>query len=241
MDNVSEILNIFVPGGPCISGEYWDIYQSISGISGKRIKFLNHEERYSNKSSITFNDIVNDFKNQIFHINKLGEINLIAHSFGAWVVLSALKDKKLYSRISKILLISIPLSVTESDVVLKRIVQLNNPRITSNESFKKFWKNIFNLYVQRELPPSIEDLLTYEVFWEGNEKIQLEPDELEKLIALIKGDTKIKLLWGDMDNITPPSNSLEFEVVREAGHFPMLESTESFTAWLNRSLRATNC
>lgn len=236
MKDETEFLNFFIPGGPCISGKYWDLYMSMTGFTGHRIMYLNHENSYNHKTSPGFKEIVENFKQQIEFFSKGKKINLIAHSFGAWVVLSALKDEDFNHKISKVILISLPLSVDHTQEVNFKMKQLCNFTVTDNKSFKLFWKSIFPLYIAKQLEQNVENVVTNEVFWEGNDRVLLDTVELQELLKLIKLNSKIKLIWGEKDIITPPNESLEFEIIREAGHFPMLESTENFTALLKRSL-----
>ncbi len=229
--------NILVPGGPCISGEYWDYFKNNASLDFKRIVLLNHEAEHNPAKNISYNDLVLDFKNKVSVIARDKKVNLIAHSFGAWVVLSSLEDEDFRAKISKTILISLPFKVTKSPDIEKSIKNLIKFKILNDESFLMFWKTILPLYFNNPPPAVFEKLLTKEAFWEGNNNVTLEQETLDHLTEKLKTSPETTLIYGELDRITPPSKDFSYKTISGSAHFPMLENIEKFTQMLRAYLQ----
>lgn len=229
--------NFFIPGGPCISGEYWDIYLKVSGIKGKRILLSNHEGKYDSSLSKTYENIVENVKAELLQKKSGEKINIIAHSFGAWVALSLLEDTSINECLEYLVLVSLPLSTVGNKHALSKIEQITaTTLVNNNETFKDYWKAILPLYTASALKPEIVNALTSEVYWEGNQNIALEERELENLLSYVQKDKRIRLISGEADIITPPNKLFNEKLVIGSGHFPMLEHSEKFTETLKSCL-----
>ena len=238
--NVDEKLceNIFIPGGPCISGIYWDMYLKNSEIEGKRLTLFNHEDKYDSSTKSTFTEVVEDLIKFLIQHKSTRKFNLIAHSFGAWVALGAFADPRIKQMVERLILVSLPLTSTQDKRTIAQFEELTSITAESNESFRLYWKAIFPMYVSHPLSKDLQKKITNEVFWEGNENISLEGKELKKLISFTK-DERIKVIFGEHDMITPPSDSRNNYIISGAGHFPMLECSEKFTQVLKRCLTSS--
>lgn len=223
---------IFIPGGPWISGSYWDNY--IRGLSKRitchRYILLNHENRYSIKTKITRSEMEADLSDFIYSkIDKNRKNVLIAHSYGAWLSIASLK-LNLEKDIFKLICVCMPFSTNGSTRFQEKLENLKIPYY-DNASFTEFFKRIFPLYVEKPTEVAFNTLFGNS-YMTGNENVIYYEEDLIPLIKRSMVDSKVSFIFGENDQLTGKPweifNLKRFSVV-QSSHFPMIENHESFT------------
>ncbi len=230
---MSKINTIFIPGGPWISGEYWDEYIKNSHIQNNTNRFhlLNHETSYNKHAEVNLQKTI---LHLLTEINKnSNKVEIVAHSYGAWLALLAL-NHEFCINVSKITLVSMPFTLERSAQMQNKIREIAINPIETNKDFSEFFSKIFHLYFFDRDTAKKYLYFTNKSFKEGNEKQLLTSIDLEKCINFIaKNNYRINFIYGENDIITNGSwedkGLINVETIPNCGHFPMLERPESFT------------
>lgn len=232
---------LFIPGGPWISGKYWDSFlqKYYKDIPHERIVLTNHERDYNPSSTPSLSDLLEEIKSKID--NQLSEVNLIAHSYGALVVLLLLSEIPI-SRINKIILVCTPFSNKRNKIVSDYINTLEKMEITTNIDFAQYFESILKLYFNTESNTEKYKWITKESFMLGNDKLLFDDEAMKKCLQNLKDhEQKISFIFADNDLIIGNSweNNLQKRphIIKDSGHFPMLEQPELFSITLNSLLK----
>lgn len=230
--NLEEYNLIFIPGGPWISGLYWDDYilSLPHQITCHRYILLNHETRYSIKTKITRAEIEADLKDYIqSKIDKRKKNILIAHSYGAWLSLASFQSN-LEKGISKLICVCMPFSTNPPARFQEKLERLNTP-YHDNSSFTEFFKRISSLYFEKPFDAAF-NIFFENSYMTGNEKLIYNEENLEPLINNSIADPRISFIFGENDQLAGKPWEIfsfkNFSLIHSA-HFPMIENRESFT------------
>lgn len=232
---------LFIPGGPWISGEYWDIFleKYYKEISHERIVLTNHERDYDPSFIPSLADLLEEMKSNID--NQPFEVNLVAHSYGSLVVLLLLSEIPL-SQINKIILVCTPFSNKRNKVVSDYINTLEKMELNTNQDFSRYFESILKLYFNYELNIEKYKWITKESFMIGNDKLLFDDEDMKlSLQNLKKYEHKISFIFADNDLIIGNNWEKHLQdlphIIKNSGHFPMLEQPELFSNTLNSLLK----
>lgn len=230
--NINDYNLIFIPGGPWISGVYWDKYIDTLGHPYSfRYTLINHEHRYSD-SSPSLHDLVLDLEN--FILSKMENSRptaLVGHSYGAWLML--MLNDELKKLIDTNIFVSLPITLQNS-VLINRIQSMNPPKIHDNDSFLKYFSTIISFYFYETNNHRNISSLLGESYMVGNESLIINDLKIDELLTVTKG----AFIYGKQDNIVNEA-SLKIvgaQLINECGHFPMLENPVIFTQLLKESV-----
>lgn len=221
----------FIPGGPWISGSYWDAFLANFKTSSpcKRIVLQNHENEYSLKKSSHLIDFIFSL------ISEIKEESILAgHSYGAWISLLMLNDLT-SKKIKKLVLCNMPTSNEQSKEVSSFVKSLGEIDLSTNEKFKFYFQNLLPLYFSDSKNMNkYRDLLTKEIFMEGNEGMLITNQLFNQAMEnLVKYQHKIHFIFAEDDLITGKdwmkNNYKNVIIIPKSGHFPMLEQPETFS------------
>ncbi len=232
---------LFIPGGPWISGEYWDsfIENNFSSIPCERIVLMNHEHRYSSQRTPTFDEMLNDLKTQI--VTQNSTVSLIGHSYGAFLILLLL-DQLIIDKVDKIILTCMPFSTNRTKAVTDFVNSKEKINIQNNEDFTRYFNSILNLYFHFTSSAKKNKWITKGSYKEGNENLLINDDLVCKCIENLKIFEKdVSFIFADNDLIIGDSwkDCLRDQpkIIKGSGHFPMLEQPELFSNILNSVLK----
>ncbi len=231
---------LFIPGGPWISGKYWDIFleKYYKNIPHERIVLINHERDYDPSYIPSLTDLLKEIKS---NINKLSEVNLVAHSYGSLIVLLLLSEIPV-SQINKIILVCTPFSNKRNKIVSKYINTLEKIELNTNQDFSHYFESILKLYFNDELNIEKYKEITKDSFMIGNDKLLFDDEAIKlSLQNLKKYEHKISFIFAENDLIIGNDweNHLQKQphIIKDSGHFPMLEQPELFSITLNSLLK----
>jgi pimeloyl-ACP methyl ester carboxylesterase len=229
---------LFVPGGPWISGNYWDTYlESQNKLSSStRFTLNNHEKSYSNLAKPNLKNAIDELNDTLMN-NAYKYI--VAHSYGAWITLMAM-DESIFNNIESIIMVSMPFSIERTEKFKSEISLINPPSFSNNTEFKKYLKSISPLYFADKRFPA--NFFYEQVYMEGNEKLLFNQRTLEVAIRLIeKFNSKLHFIFGSNDLIVgepwKTKDIREIHILGDSGHFPMIENPKAFTQILNNIIR----
>lgn len=222
---------IFVPGGPWISGQYWDqfIKNNFREFCSIRHKLVNHEDQYRRSSTPDLFNAVSKLDDDIKKIN--GKKTIIAHSYGAWLVLLWMRTFQKQNE-ANFIFSNMPTNQDRTPEINNFIKSLDNYSISSNENFRSYFSKLLPFYFYRNLLASNFDYITKDCFMEGNENLLINNQLLHELIEFSGNLKNIHYIFADNDLITGNSWKASIEdasTIQECGHFPMLEAPESFS------------
>lgn len=238
MTNSQKTKDIFLPGGPWISGQYLDEYLKEEKLNIHRFIYKNHESRHVQNQKTTFLEICND---TLEYLNSIQEpYNLIGHSFGGLIMLHLIGHPLLTKKIKKFIIISTPLTSQRSTVFQERTKELGRLDYFDNNSFQEVFNKILPLYFYKD--SSQRKHLFTDTFYEGNQAANLTDDQFSVVKQNFKTyENQLTIIYGDEDllltedEMIPPDNKEIFRF-ENCGHFPMLEVRENFTRVLERVL-----
>lgn len=196
----------FIPGGPWISGSYWDDFLRTFPEKAVRLTLLNHESRYGKEPGRTYAEIKEDCRKQIKSLNE--NVILVGHSFGAWIATDLLDEPA----VLKGALLGMPSSFQKLPEIEKELQAI------PFTDFCSYWKKIQKFYYHQEIN------LSGETYWNGNENLNPSPEELERILNKLKMTQKpFHLIYGEHDIVQKLIPNIE---IRNSGHFPMNEAPQ---------------
>lgn len=235
---------VFIPGGPCISGKYWDDYLHEQGAKWfsdfdlYRLVLPNHEEYYSEKVSLTFEEASSIVSGEIGSLSNYDEINICAHSYGGWILLKILNSLQVKLKLKQVFIVSTPRQLYYSEK-FQLTKKLNNSPIVVEDDYKfsLYIKSIGKLYFYQNVE-KWSDKVFSDSFWEFNRQMAINSEfQISELfnqvislnIILINGQND--MLLDDIDGRygIPVYENAHLEIIPSCGHFPMLEQSEILT------------
>jgi pimeloyl-ACP methyl ester carboxylesterase len=234
---------VFLPGGPSISGEYWDEFISNWITTNKsfniyRIKLPNHEDNASGLNGVTFTEASTEILKTLLEIQAQNPIEgIVAHSYGAWLALGLLDNDQMNSPLIKLVLVGMPLSTKfANEFQVNKSLLGKLPPVHDNRSFTEYLRILSPLYFNE--PALFEELFTKSVSWETSQFMSLSDDRF--LESLLNKDCRanVWILNGDRDKLVGNDiSTVGYKVLKDAkvqkfslgSHFFMLEDREIFS------------
>lgn len=229
----------FIPGGPWISGSYWDpfIKKYFENVPTERIVLTNHENNYEINNLGTISQQLNEISDKISH--ESSSINLIGHSYGALLSLLLL-EKIPPHRINKVILVCLPFSNRRSPVIAE-FLKDQKIDLDNNQHFSDYFRLILKFYFSPGFNYMDFDWLTKNSYMIGNENLLLNDSLMKESISIAqKNEKNISFIFAENDqvlgNLWPNYVSTNTSIIKNSGHFPMLEQPELFSKILNSVL-----
>jgi pimeloyl-ACP methyl ester carboxylesterase len=252
-DSAAEDVFIFIPGGPGISGEYWDFYIQENFLSINklekaiyRIILPNHENQYGNNNDLNFFETSKLLAQIINELSLPGKTaHVIAHSFGASLCLFALSQKYLSNNLNKIFLIGFITRIDFSDRYQSKRKLMNiKSMVETDEGFINYFHELLPLYLA-----DTNTIFLKEMFINGyyakNKSMGLTSAILEEIFEFMQYPEMI-IINGENDLLMETLNPTEkfkslkhciFEKIEKVAHFPMIESPIIFSNVLKKFIR----
>lgn len=227
---------VFIPGGPWISGEYWDFFVNhyFQEYPTKRIVLLNHENEYTQGSRNGISNLLQDLENKI---ECETDISIIAHSYGCLITLMTL-NKSVKVNIKSIIFICMPFTNKRSKHTQDLLKDVKSTKINNEETFQNYFKYIFPLYFSPTFEFGRYHWITNQSYMEGNEELLINDiNILECLEILDRYKEHIKMIFADNDLVIDEiwkNHVSEYTLIKNSGHFPMLEQQEELACILKK-------
>lgn len=247
-----EKLIIGIPGGPGISGTYMDvsIAQVASFLGGRPIVIAlpNHdgEVRWTLGEldwKLT-RDLILENLMDLRQVSQ--EIILVAHSFGALLILDALNEAQ-GSLVDKLILVSTPDALGWSEEMKMELQKrgLSSSRIKSESDFQGFWRTVLPLFFETQLSAELASRMSEQTFFTVSLKMGEGSPQLDRFRGLdrklplifIEGSDDIVSGRGRLSRLKELFPEASLYAVNESGHFPMVERPQDWQDLLNQILR----
>jgi pimeloyl-ACP methyl ester carboxylesterase len=229
MEIRKKVKLVFLPGGPWISGVYFDSLIKDIDLPSERIVYLNHEQRYHLQKDTTFKEIVQDVKDQLSRIKE--DFVLIGHSFGGLLALELYEWMKQnhYHTFSSFI-ISVPFTHNRSEEFQRKIAFLDLQECHTDAEFMHEFSKVLPLYFNSQ---DAKDLNFFkEMYFEKNKSANVPEKDMKRLKEIyLTHQLEFINIYGDQDLLLtadeklPPDNSNIF-AIPNCGHFPMLEDAQ---------------
>jgi pimeloyl-ACP methyl ester carboxylesterase len=237
--NYDDAFTLYIPGGPWISGEYWDIFLDFYDphrFRSARYCLLNHEDSYRIDVKTNLKEQILDLKKSIRKVSPGRKINVVAHSYGAWLYLLSL-DAEIEKLINKSVLVDMPKGLERSDAFLHYIKKHAPIPPSDNETFISYFKAISPLYFSG----ITSDLKLFSTgYMKGNEDLLLKSEEIDQISRKLKNHSRHIFINGSEDQLIEKEKVVDGTyLIENSGHFPMLEQEEKFSQLLSSILKQT--
>jgi pimeloyl-ACP methyl ester carboxylesterase len=235
MNIIMKKKTLFIPGGPWISGKYWDFYLQDfpPKFNAQRHVLINHEKEYSKTIFPTVQDAVEKIKNEILSSDSI--FSVVAHSYGAWLAILA-TDKEVLKKIDSIILVNMPVKLDQTKKFKELVENSNHQSFKNNSEFSLYFSDILIGYFYEISKADKFRNLTKYSYMESNEKLLIEGELLTSCLDRIRIlKDKIHFIYSDNDLIIGKSWEKLFPdsyLIENCGHFPMLEKPEKFSKLL---------
>jgi pimeloyl-ACP methyl ester carboxylesterase len=239
---------IIIPGGPGLSGHYFESIKNQFEILGFRVSIfeLKKEEILQSKESDLLHITTKDLTRFIFEVKKetqQNEVNIIAHSFGTIILGEYLKTDKTY--VSKTCLIAPFFDASYESSIIQEFGENKKQSITEdldieyNESqleffLKKNWKYYFHSEKDQAIKTFNKIIYSDDIFKKFTTSFYEKYDVnggYAKLLArnlLVINGSNDRLISRSDNQIRLPAYIKHHEIIAQSGHFPFIEKEKEF-------------
>jgi pimeloyl-ACP methyl ester carboxylesterase len=226
-------LIVCIPGGPGISKKYMIPFAKLIAAKTKQQVILvdlpNHDKSTKFPINIRYIDVIRILRKFIESLSN-NKITLLGHSFGAQIAIDLANKNSL--NVHKMILINHPGNKGINLHTKKLIGKNYSKKITTEKQFSAYWRSILPYYFY--LPKNAHfKLLKSKTSWIKNSKLQKvqKPwsyyyknnnnfNYLHKNFILTSNDL---FSWGDEKNLFKKLGYTNVYMLKNAGHFPMIE------------------
>ncbi len=254
----SDLLVGLVPGGPAISGRYFDltakalVHRGNGRLSAGTFSLPRHDDDTSSIGKRPdFSAVIDMLGNSIKEMDKAktGGLVLIGHSYGSFLLLN-LASRGLLPKNIHLVLVNTPTSFESHASFREELQRLSAsaPETFANENeFNLWWKKALPAYLKKPLTEAQFEMLTEFTYFENSIEFtrgqtsfaELDHHFIKKnyTIDFIESSEDIRVPDGNVESLKRIYGSDSVSLV-ESGHFPMLEASSVFENLVLKTLDA---